>query len=1456
MRAGKHLFLLLLALAAIAGTAAGQVLIEEEFDTDPVLNNWQLNGGAAWDAVNERVVMTAAENGHAATMFYRELIAINNFKLEAKVKVCCTTSGTPADGMAITFFESSDPDADSTKIGFGGGGLCVTTLTAGPQIVVEFDIYSNGACCEVCPDDPNLNNHVGVEYSPTGFLGTECALTGDCLPGPTPSSGCAGSNTVGFNMYGNYTIDIQVVVQDSLVAVDIGTADRNPPVPMHRIITFELADYVPFTGLIGVTGSTGGLNAEHSIYSLKLTELPSGLCLDAPGAADRTLTTGKTTTLEWDTFPAYTPGVAVDAGIEITALRAASATCAVPTALRFIETAPAGWAVSNISDGGTLAGSTITWNLTGASVVVGKRVTYKATPPAGSNAAVQFSGTLDEPAALLPQAVPIAGDLQALALTPSGFTAAGFITKWLILGPFIQPYTPADNPGTAVMALDFLTDGTVSELTYFPKDGDAIEPDYGGAAASAGLMPTPIRPDVNPGGIPTWLPWNNSDDSINFDDDVFSDTTADEINNAMAYAVVYADNTTGSAIFGNMGVASDDCIQVILNGVSVWNHSIARGSGVAEEIQDRFPVVINPGLNRIMVKTFEGGGAFIFRLRIEDTAGVPITSGIELGTSPPTSGCQIAPAIVTRAIAIASAISIEGTVTPAYVEGADLAVDLAVSDVRAAGECAAAAATTITEYVPAGWTAADITGGGAFAGGKITWNLTPAQLAATSTLSYTTAGAVTANPMGFSGSVVETGNIVSFAIEGESTFFTDLPYSSTGFITTWAILGPYYPGGENPGVVNMQMDYLTDGAVTELDVEARPGAEIDTDYAPGAAFSQGLRGGVAPGVNPNGLPMWVDWRDANEAINFQSPALYNPQDQCMAYAVCYFHVPSNQQIYFACGSDDSIQIILDTQEIWINSIARGWGGGAPLDISPAQIVLAGWHRLMVKAFEGGGDWNFGVRMQNAAGVPFTSFEIATRPLTDCPPCTVLRALRGMGTGMIEGTEAPMYREGEVVDVSLTLSSIRQADAVCPALRTLTIRETPPPGWTATTVSDGGTFAGGVVTWTLAPAAVTEGKVLTYKTGGPVTFSEVSFGGRVTEDGNAIVFSIDGETGLLTTDGLREDGAIVSWLMLGPYAEPFMPGVTVLPEDLLKDFLTDAVAITEEDVMPKAGDTVETAYNPGGAASDSLIEVVNPDINPDGVPTWFEWHDRNEMVDIQSANLYVGAVTADVDYAMAYAVAYLCVEQEMQIVVAAGSDDALVVLVDGTQAILSPVYRGWGGFQDISAPIDLAPGVHRLMAKVFECNGAWSFGVALRETDGVTPLLSGITVTLDKDACGGEPPTTISVLMGNVNTDKKVDIADAIALLGYLFGGGLKPPPVCAKAADANDDNKLDIADAIKILGYLFSQQSMLAPDHSTITAVANTCKPYAADGIDTFDGKPYFPAQVSGLPPCATPCVP
>jgi len=62
--------------------------------------------------------------------------------------------------------------------------------------------------------------------------------------------------------------------------------------------------------------------------------------------------------------------------------------------------------------------------------------------------------------------------------------------------------------------------------------------------------------------------------------------------------------------------------------------------------------------------------------------------------------------------------------------------------------------------------------------------------------------------------------------------------------------------------------------------------------------------------------------------------------------------------------------------------------------------------------------------------------------------------------------------------------------------------------------------------------------------------------------------------------------------------------------------------------------------------------------------------------------------------------------------------------------------------------------------------------------------------------------------GNANGDTtpagkaRLDIADPITMLGYLFGGGPKPP--CLDVFDSNDDGGVNIADAIYLLSYLFA----------------------------------------------------
>jgi len=55
--------------------------------------------------------------------------------------------------------------------------------------------------------------------------------------------------------------------------------------------------------------------------------------------------------------------------------------------------------------------------------------------------------------------------------------------------------------------------------------------------------------------------------------------------------------------------------------------------------------------------------------------------------------------------------------------------------------------------------------------------------------------------------------------------------------------------------------------------------------------------------------------------------------------------------------------------------------------------------------------------------------------------------------------------------------------------------------------------------------------------------------------------------------------------------------------------------------------------------------------------------------------------------------------------------------------------------------------------------------------------------------------------GDSNADGKLNIADPIHVLTYLFRGG---KILCAKAADSNDDGKINLADAVAILGRIFA----------------------------------------------------
>jgi len=73
-------------------------------------------------------------------------------------------------------------------------------------------------------------------------------------------------------------------------------------------------------------------------------------------------------------------------------------------------------------------------------------------------------------------------------------------------------------------------------------------------------------------------------------------------------------------------------------------------------------------------------------------------------------------------------------------------------------------------------------------------------------------------------------------------------------------------------------------------------------------------------------------------------------------------------------------------------------------------------------------------------------------------------------------------------------------------------------------------------------------------------------------------------------------------------------------------------------------------------------------------------------------------------------------------------------------------------------------------------------------------------------------TAVSFLRGYINSDRKLNIADAIFVLQYLLAGG--EAPRCLKAADSNDSGSLEVADAVYLLGYLFAEGAEPPPPFS------------------------------------------
>jgi hypothetical protein len=399
----------------------------------------------------------------------------------------------------------------------------------------------------------------------------------------------------------------------------------------------------------------------------------------------------------------------------------------------------------------------------------------------------------------------------------------------------------------------------------------------------------------------------------------------------------------------------------------------------------------------------------------------------------------------------------------------------------------------------------------------------------------------------------------------------------------------------------------------------------------------------------------------------------------------------------------------------------------------------------------------------------------------------------------QGQQVAVYEEGQEYPVSIAISDLRPAGA-CPAPAGARICERIPPGWIASDVSAGGTAAGEIITWNLdlaggPPAPLTYN--VTAGAGGVVSFL-----GEIHETGSGYTFPGGGDATAASQASVApvsDFGSIQHWLILGPFTRQ-VGGAAPGDAEIVRDYLTDGT-ITQENVRPKAGDTVEPDYS-GDAASTGLV----PDAfgrNPNAIPTWVEWRDYDDADD----RIDFEAVYGHIDEVMCHALTYLDVSDDTVVNFGVSSDDAVQILLDGVELHKNNVARGAEGrvYQDtpVMFPnllgVELSAGKHTLLVKVFEGGGENNFRVGFVDETGIEIPEGPPEVSISLEP----PPVVVEALFrrGDADASKQVDLTDAIRILNVLFLGiGVI---TCADAADADGSGSVDLTDAIRILNVLF-----------------------------------------------------
>ncbi|MBN1418879.1 MAG: hypothetical protein JXP34_08890 [Planctomycetes bacterium] len=208
------------------------------------------------------------------------------------------------------------------------------------------------------------------------------------------------------------------------------------------------------------------------------------------------------------------------------------------------------------------------------------------------------------------------------------FDACGAIRSWNVIGAFIYPSRAI--PSLEDMRKDYMTDGRTSDLDFDWRPGASIATDFGGAAWSASVDGGPAG--RNPGGLPTVFVRDEEEGLFDLEGE---SGFGGNIDYGMVYLQAYVVAEKEASLF--LGVASSDSVQVLVDGAEGF---IRRGtrSGLdpcAPPDVSASPVTLRRGINRLLVKSFEGSGStWHLALRFQDAQGSPVTEGLDIRLKP------------------------------------------------------------------------------------------------------------------------------------------------------------------------------------------------------------------------------------------------------------------------------------------------------------------------------------------------------------------------------------------------------------------------------------------------------------------------------------------------------------------------------------------------------------------------------------------------------------------------------------------------------------------------------------------------------------------------------------------------------------------------------------------------------------------------------------------------------